>query len=587
MQKQLNKVTYTIDELLYFFLSRRPRRTTSPLIDNQLRTRFMFWIKDISVECQEVLPNITHDQLLPPSKALQDLPKSPVVDEELQIYISFSQEIQADMNIVMTKWWSAHLDFHIALALHNNTFMPEQQAVALKMIKCLWTYFREKKPYKKVQNTTGAGLHAHFCLNDNNMYGGPFEHTCSPAELTAEMIQVLQSPPGAEKEIQLNEAKASKSDKKAPKPPGVNSENVRKAVLWKLKATASRSQLSFKTRKIQRRQPKLRKLKSEVADKDTIIDSLANVESKSHGTITAKHTKRKAGGKEAEETGTIGKEEHRLTMENISVDSVVLKQELPYDLEMSQNSKEELDKIILPPGVEDWEAWNKVVLEQGDLQILLKLGAWMLVRFYQLAKILMDREVQGLIILESSPPAVNLSIISDMGIPWLLLMDMMVMHALQNMVIGEIEDELDGQCDQIGQIEGKRKRILLHPSPPMIALSTTTIPIETTNTFESTPKISNIATDNNPDATGEDDAGASLVDSKHIEIAVEADHGDFLVDGKHIVVTGKGNQADQPTNAAAPAEHSNIATLRPAAESSSTVMENANDWLTNMIYSSG
>lgn len=87
-----------------------------------------------------------------------------------------------------------------------------------------------------------------------------------------------------------------------------------------------------------------------------------------------------------------------MTMENISVDSVVLKvsdvgscikytdvcyfqQELPYDLEISQNSKEELDKIILPPGVEDWEAWNKVVFEQGDLQILLKLGHGCLLDF--------------------------------------------------------------------------------------------------------------------------------------------------------------------------------------------------------------
>ncbi|KAG1859453.1 hypothetical protein C8R48DRAFT_774787 [Suillus tomentosus] len=380
--------------------------------------------------------------------------------------------------------------------------------------------------------------------------------------------------------------------------------------------------------------------------------SLANVESKSHC------TRKKAGGsmriesdnttEETEETGTIGKEEHRLTTENISVDSVVLKQEPPYDLEMSQNSKKELDKIILPPGIEDWQAWNKVVFEQGDLQILLKLGAWMLVRFHQLAKIPMDREddfyealgmehlystvahidthsrflrhlfhklgrslassddadTQSEVWPIGSPPAVNLSMISDMGIPWLLLMDMMAMHALQNMVIGEIEGELDGQCDQIGQIEGKQKRTLSHLSLPMKeggcerskcpketitmpALSTTTIPIETTTTFKSTPKIPNIAIDDNPDATGEDDAGASLVDGKHIEIAVEADHGDFLVDSEHIVVTGKENQADQPTNATAPAEHSNIATLRPVAELSSTVTENANDWLTNMIHSSG
>ncbi|KAG2057310.1 hypothetical protein BDR06DRAFT_1005322 [Suillus hirtellus] len=98
------------------------------------------------------------------SKALQDLPKSPVVDEELQIYIFlsaylgavlavFRQELQTDTNVVTTKWRSTHLDYHIALALHDNAFTKEQQAVALKKMKRSWTHLREKKPYKKVQES--------------------------------------------------------------------------------------------------------------------------------------------------------------------------------------------------------------------------------------------------------------------------------------------------------------------------------------------------------------------------------------------------------------------------------------------------
>ncbi|KAG2045371.1 hypothetical protein BDR06DRAFT_978250 [Suillus hirtellus] len=109
-QKRLNKVTYTIDELLCE--SRTGTNSLTPsissfLVDpegqNFLRStieskhdswlviarhvasllrhecvpramRSMasllmsieFWIKDISVECQEVLPNVTHDQVLPP-----------------------------------------------------------------------------------------------------------------------------------------------------------------------------------------------------------------------------------------------------------------------------------------------------------------------------------------------------------------------------------------------------------------------------------------------------------------------------------------------------------------------------------------
>ncbi|KAG2057309.1 hypothetical protein BDR06DRAFT_1005321 [Suillus hirtellus] len=236
-------------------------------------------------------------------------------------------------------------------------------------------------------------------------------------------------------------------DEKAPKRPGVKAKNVRKAVIWKLMAQVAGScQLcsaveiseethseqvasqfedkedSKKTAKTWKAIPKAKcsikdgkskseslGLESQVADKDKIMDASATVESKSYGTIVVKRTRKKAGGrmtieseddvKEADETGTIGEEEHRLTTENI--DSVVLQQELPYDLEMLQSSEDEMDEIILPPGIEHWEARNKAACVHGNSQILLKLGAWMLVRFRQLAKIPMANEVQGLFILES------------------------------------------------------------------------------------------------------------------------------------------------------------------------------------------
>src|SRR6267154_592762 len=73
---------------------------------------------------------------------------------------------------------------------------------------------------------------------------------------------------------------------------------------------------------------------------------------------------------------------------------------------MSQDSMDELDDEVLPPGLDDWDDWNRVAFEQGHSQIFLKLGAWMLLRFRQLAMMPLHGDVDGLII-PASPSGIS------------------------------------------------------------------------------------------------------------------------------------------------------------------------------------
>ncbi|KAG2128781.1 hypothetical protein BD769DRAFT_1387361 [Suillus cothurnatus] len=41
----------------------------------------------------------------------------------------------------------------------------------------------------------------------------------------------------------------------------------------------------------------------------------------------------------------------------------------PSDIEMSQDVLEELDDIILPPGLDNWEAWNQIVFQEGFFEV--------------------------------------------------------------------------------------------------------------------------------------------------------------------------------------------------------------------------
>lgn len=102
------------------------------------------------------------------AKALIKLPKSSGLDQTIQFYLSliayitrvinaFAGEVKEDgAKATSSQWRSAHLDFHIALMLHDSAFTPEHQAIALKDMRRTWTHFKAKKVYKKIQGRASA-----------------------------------------------------------------------------------------------------------------------------------------------------------------------------------------------------------------------------------------------------------------------------------------------------------------------------------------------------------------------------------------------------------------------------------------------
>ncbi|KAG1859394.1 hypothetical protein C8R48DRAFT_774732 [Suillus tomentosus] len=106
---------------------------------------------------------------------------------------AFMREAKADSSSSNSKWCSAHLDYHMALVLHGNTFTMDQQTVAMQEIKRSWNHFREKKVYRKVQAFHGKRLHNQFCVEGENMCGGSFEHARSEEDMIASIINSITS----------------------------------------------------------------------------------------------------------------------------------------------------------------------------------------------------------------------------------------------------------------------------------------------------------------------------------------------------------------------------------------------------------
>ncbi|KAG2063550.1 hypothetical protein BDR04DRAFT_1123183 [Suillus decipiens] len=463
------------------------------------------------------------------ASAIKQLAKSPAVDEELQLYLSltsyfaqvisaFKVELGCDVNCTSPTWRSAHLDFHMALALHDNSYTKDQQDVALKKMKRSWDSFRDKKPYKKVQDLTGVLLHELFCLNGDNMCGGNFGHTRTASQLTAEVIAALQSPAEEQADVEIKQEKP----KKAPFEIEIRQRPPQGATAGRVKATAksSRHQQTsldgdlvdlddvevdvqtritgpkpkrleggghrknvgpssknrqpksavvasdeeeetysqmvagvFEDREDAKKQSKPRKstakprrsrkkkaqtlivesedehestpmpgkIKIKVEQDDTEI--IVPPELKTGGPITiesdvdedekekeAEYKDKdenegmqvvgvKEKGKMRENNGE-NEEDVFLTTGNESV-GVLTPEADAYDLNMSQSDSEAIDDTILPPGLENWETWNRIAFEEGNSQIFLKLGAWMLLRFRQLAMIPFDDAVDGLVIPDS------------------------------------------------------------------------------------------------------------------------------------------------------------------------------------------
>lgn len=156
------------------------------------------------------------------ARELMKLPKADRVDQTLQFYLSlvsyfkdviwaFHSEAKDDASSSNSKWRSAYLDYHFALALHDSSFTEDTQATALKAMKRTWTHFWEKKAFKDVQqrnslilasftlsedelniNTvTAKRMHDLFCSSGDDMCGGSFQHTLSDNDSMSVMLKNL------------------------------------------------------------------------------------------------------------------------------------------------------------------------------------------------------------------------------------------------------------------------------------------------------------------------------------------------------------------------------------------------------------
>ncbi|KAG2045585.1 hypothetical protein BDR06DRAFT_1015501 [Suillus hirtellus] len=495
-------------------------------------------------------------------------------------------------------------------------------------MKRTWNNFRDKKPYKKVQDITGAALHKRFCLNGDNLCGGPFEHTREPSDLVAGVIEAttLQSQP----EVAIKQEKTTAtggSSSKAPRgkmvkataqsvnnsqpasesmfvdlddienPPqerdtSVQSKNVvkltiRRSTSRKVGSSLPRPSILGSDEEESHSEQVASLFESKEASKKTTKSRKASqkgkratrkgkkkatsfpVESEDERDETSRHSPDIQSNAKAEEIHA-GKrrgarriihsdEEEDDALEITSnesgntpalfPDAIESYEEAPVsqphevsDIEMSQDSPDELDDTILPPGLENWENWNKVAFESGNSKIFLKLGAWMLLRFRQLAVLPVDADVNGLVIPQSprgmsfdneddfyealgmerlysavahidtrprymrhllhslgrsvasadseigkthdlaasSPPAVTLSMMSDMTLPWISLANDMhdeipvddaeeqgkVIHAMEDMAIDSDGVPVDDTVPDMSRPEFKRKRTSSHASPP-------------------------------------------------------------------------------------------------------------------------
>ncbi|KAG1851416.1 hypothetical protein F4604DRAFT_1934107 [Suillus subluteus] len=478
---------------------------------------------EIPDACVDALRLVIHQLHLYQStaKALQDLPKSDAVNTELRLYISisaylasvvsaFKGELGTDNTTSSNAMWrSAHLDFHIALALQDHAYTLEQQTIALKAIRRSWNHFREKKTYKKVQDLTGAAMHKAFCMKGDNLCGGPFEHTREQSDLIAFTIQTLESEPEVEMKQEkivrfddptpsfsveitqrppqsvsgssksksskgrnikataqsisnahdssddmvvdlqdveddpskrVSSAKSKKSGQGGPRKsitPASGSGQLRSSVLVSDEEESHSEQVAnlFESKEDAKKTSKPRKALNKGKrsarkgkKKDVVLEAeseeeqhvnartLAQIEVDAK--LTARRSGRKKGGNRVIESED-DEEDHSTATAKVSASGIAVghgaiesdsgnaseRNDLS-DIEMSQDGVEELDDTILPTGLENWEAWNQIAFEEGNSQILLKLGAWMLLRFRQLAMIPVDADLDGLVI-PRSPRGMN------------------------------------------------------------------------------------------------------------------------------------------------------------------------------------
>ncbi|KAG2090480.1 uncharacterized protein F5147DRAFT_658149 [Suillus discolor] len=159
------------------------------------------------IDCVDVL---AHQLLMycEIASILLKLPESAINARQSRFYLSLASYMSNVLNAfigevkqegpkgITSKWCSAHLDFHIALTLHDSAFTVAHQKIALKKMNWTWAQFKEKKA---------------LCIDGEDMCGGLFLHTKSTEDMIDTLLASMGKPRIKPSDPKNNEEAASKN----------------------------------------------------------------------------------------------------------------------------------------------------------------------------------------------------------------------------------------------------------------------------------------------------------------------------------------------------------------------------------------
>ncbi|KAG1886469.1 hypothetical protein F4604DRAFT_1675383 [Suillus subluteus] len=385
----------------------------------------------VSQKCLDQIRLVVHQFQLYQRIAteLQKLPKSMEVDCNVKFYMSlvayfkdvisaFHGEAKADASSSTSKWRSAYLDYHIALALHGSSFTKDMQITALKEIKRTWTQFREKKGLREIQKR--RRMHDAFCVDGENLCGGPFEHKISEHEVISTVIKNVT---GNESVQPINNACDSVSNSIASddvsntmEDDATMSQKSCDIILIDVDAgdrIASQKTVSkFMSGRLNQ-DGHQRKSVIAKGSRKTRIEIISVDDESPTDKITSRFESNINSKKNSEERRRSRRpraskatmlrihpnvyhsvpqklDEHKLIQECVQEDI----QHWP----KGGRNVEEYDDVLLPSIQDGWEHWTKIAFEDGNSHVFLKLATWMLIRFRQLTEMDMDVAIDGVVI---------------------------------------------------------------------------------------------------------------------------------------------------------------------------------------------
>ncbi|KAG2079421.1 uncharacterized protein F5147DRAFT_661883, partial [Suillus discolor] len=418
------------------------------------------------------------------AREIMKLPKADRVDETLQFYLSlvsyfkdvivaFHREAKDDASSSTSKWRSAHLDYHFALALHDSSFTEETQATALKAMKRTWTHFWEKKAFKDVQQLTAKRMHDSFCSGGDDMCGGSFQHILSDDDSMSVVIKKLTGDGSVQPKNNESERVAGSMDSQDD-PITTKKRSTISETSSQIVVDDAVTELSSSSRMTRSKSIASKKISSQISANDSLSASslqkrsmstsskqaLSQIDadagdsaSSQQKTSKSSSNKVKQGGRQQKSVAVKGgkhtklqsptdeiasmfesnanskrtqkdKKQTRKTRSSKALGkqkaasppmvesedhgeeasavypSVEPEVEEDNDMDWKESAADvhQYDEVLLPSVQDGWKEWTKILFEDGNSHIFLRLATWMLIRFRQLTNIDMNAPIDGIVI---------------------------------------------------------------------------------------------------------------------------------------------------------------------------------------------